>query len=78
LKVSKQVLHSLLGMNDDGFEVPYAWPAAAQVASRLSLSRAFVDACAPQRKAHKMIDRSALRKDLQSLLAKLQDDLRTR
>lgn len=41
----KQVLHCLLGMNDSGFEWPYEWPAAAQVASRLTLSRGFVDQC---------------------------------
>lgn len=41
----RQVLHCLLGLNDSGFEIPYQWPAAAHVASRLTLSRAFVDQC---------------------------------
>ena len=41
----KQVFQCLLGLNDSGFDSPYEWPAAAQVASRLTLSRGFVDQC---------------------------------
>jgi serine/threonine protein kinase len=41
----KQVFQCLLGLNDSGFVWPYEWPAAAQVAALLTLSRAFVDQC---------------------------------
>ena len=41
----KQVFQCLLGLNDSSFDSPYEWPAAAQVASRLTLSRGFVAQC---------------------------------
>ncbi len=66
----KQVFHSLLGLNDAGFDSPYEWPAAAQVASRLTLSRAFVDQCleTARQRWSKAPEITALRETLASLL----------
>jgi serine/threonine protein kinase len=66
----KQVFQCLLGVTDSGFAWPCEWPAAAQVAARLTLSRGFVDEClqSARQRWSKAPEITALRETIASLL----------
>jgi serine/threonine protein kinase len=66
----KQVIRCLLGLSESGFIWPYEWPAAAQVAARLALSRIFVDECLQNSRQRwsKKPEVTALRETLANLL----------
>ena len=66
----QSVFYAIFGLAETGYAWPYAWPATAEVAAQLTLSRGFVDEClqTARQRWTKSPEMTALRETLAGLL----------